>query len=91
MTMAVAGVVIGVVGGIDRFDAISNSQVFSSLPDWTARAAAAASLGIGVGLVLRFLVDVVPAALTGRPGFGHSIDDDGVPGTAPDPVTTGRP
>jgi hypothetical protein len=66
MTMAAVGVVIGVVGGIDRFDSISHSQVFSALPDWTARAAAAVSLGIGAALVLRVLVDVVPAAITGR-------------------------
>ena len=67
MTMAVAGVVIAVVGGIDRLDGITHSQVFTALPDWVARGAAAASLGIGAALVVRFLLDVVPAAVTGRP------------------------
>ena len=36
MTMAVAGVVIAVVGGIDRLDGITHSQVFTALPDWAA-------------------------------------------------------
>src|SRR6478735_2365852 len=39
--MAAVGVVIAVLGGIDRVDSISHSQVFSALPDWATRAAAA--------------------------------------------------
>ncbi|MFT3852483.1 MAG: hypothetical protein QM733_07090 [Ilumatobacteraceae bacterium] len=74
--MAIAGVVIGVVGGIDRLDGISHSQVFTTLPDWSARAAAALSLGIGAALVARFLLDVVPAALTGRPLSVTGVHDD---------------
>jgi len=64
--MAAVGVVIAVLGGIDRVDSISHSQVFSALPDWASRAAAATSLGIGIALVLRVLVDVVPTLITGR-------------------------
>ena len=92
MTMAVAGIVIGVIGGIDRLDGLTHSQVFSALPDWSTRAAAALSLGIGAALVTRFLLDVVPAAVTGRRLLGVSggigVDDAG---TAPEPVTTGQP
>ena len=91
MTMAVAGVVIAVVGGIDRLDGVTHSQVFTALPDWVARGAAAASLGIGGALVARFLLDVVPAAISGRPFLrdGSATSHEAGTGTAPDPVATG--
>jgi hypothetical protein len=89
MTGAVAGIVIAVVGGIDRLDGITHSQVFTALHGWAARGAAALSLGIGAALLARFLLDVVPAAITGRPLL-HAVDEAAA-GTAPDPVATGTP
>jgi hypothetical protein len=89
ISAAVAGIVIAVVGGIDRLDGITHSQVFTALPGWSARGAAALSLGIGAALVARFLLDVVPAAITGRPPLGAIDDADA--GTAADPGATGTP
>jgi hypothetical protein len=89
MTMVVVGLAIGVVGGIDRIDGVTNSQIFSALPDWVARAAAVVSLSMGAALVLRYLVDVVVMLATGRrrpvPGARAT------PGTARTPVATGIP
>ena len=36
IAMPVVGLVLAVVGGLDRIDAVTNSQVFSALPDWSA-------------------------------------------------------
>ncbi|MEO5900065.1 MAG: hypothetical protein ABIR68_08020 [Ilumatobacteraceae bacterium] len=89
ITMVVAGLVVGVVGGIDRIDGVTNSQIFSVLPDWAARVAAVTALSIGAALVLRFLADVALTLATGRrplvPGAAGST------GTALPPTATGTP
>ncbi|MCU1503405.1 MAG: hypothetical protein JWM12_2759, partial [Ilumatobacteraceae bacterium] len=81
IAMVVAGLVIGVVGGIDRADGVTNSQVFSALPDWAARLAAVSALAIGAATVVRYVADLVPMLVTGR--------RRGVPGTAPADAATG--
>jgi hypothetical protein len=81
IAMIVAGLVVGVVGGIDRVDGVTNSQVFSALPDAAARVAAVTALAIGSAIVLRFLADLVPMLVTGKRRV--------VPGTAPPEPATG--
>ncbi|MGE3589355.1 MAG: hypothetical protein AB7L17_16635 [Ilumatobacteraceae bacterium] len=58
--VALAALVIGAIGGWDRIDVISRSQIQSSLPDWYARTAAVACLTLGATLLIRFLADVLP-------------------------------
>ena len=66
LALGVAGLVIAVVGGVDRLDSVTASQVFTALPVGVARAACAGALGIGAALTLRLLIDVIPAIFSGR-------------------------
>ena len=81
--MIVAGLVVGVVGGVDRADGVTNSQIFSALPDAAARVAAVTAIAIGSAIVLRYVADLVPMLVTGR--------RRPVPGTAPSEPATGTP
>jgi hypothetical protein len=83
VSMAVAGLLVAVIGGIDRYDGLSNSQIFSAFPDWVARLATAVSFGIGAALVLRYLADLVPVVVTGR-----ATPHDSHPGGQPGPTTS---
>jgi len=56
LAMFVAGLILAVMGGIDRFDVITRSEVFSDLPAAWTRIATVLCLGIGTALTVRFLV-----------------------------------
>jgi hypothetical protein len=63
MLVALAAVVVGAIGGWDRIDVISRSQIQTSLPDWSARTAAVTCLALGATVMIRFLADLVPRAI----------------------------
>ena len=66
--MALAALVVAAVGGWDRIDVITHSQIQSAHPDWLTRASAVVCLALGGTLLVRFLADLVPRALgTGSP------------------------
>ena len=44
------------MGGFDRFDVITNSEVFSALPAVGTRVATVLCLGVGAALTVRFVV-----------------------------------
>ncbi|MEO6156647.1 MAG: hypothetical protein ABIQ39_03350, partial [Ilumatobacteraceae bacterium] len=83
VAMAVVGLVIAVVGGVDRYDGLTNSQIFSALPEWFARSAAVLSLACGGALVVRYLAELLPMVITGRQQWPGQ--DAPPPGTAVDP------
>ena len=56
LAMFVAGLVLGLMGGFDRFDVITNSEVFSAVPTVWTRIATVLCLGIGIALTIRFVV-----------------------------------
>ena len=55
-----AGLVLLLIGGIDRFDVLTNSQVFATGPGWLPRVAVTICLGAGVALMTRFLAFLIP-------------------------------
>ncbi len=65
ISLAVAGAILAIVGGWDRLDSLSHSQVFGSLPDWFSRASAVTCFVAGLALlgaaVVRIFA-VVPAS-----------------------------
>jgi len=56
LAMFVGGLVLAVMGGFDRFDVITGSEVFSAIPAMWTRIATALCLGIGIALTIRFVV-----------------------------------
>lgn len=56
LAMFVAGLVLSLLGGLDRFDVVTNSEVFSAWPSVWTRTATMLSLGIGTALTIRFAV-----------------------------------
>ena len=56
LAMFVAGLVLALMGGFDRFDVITNSEVFSALPAVGTRVATVLCLGVGAALTVRFVV-----------------------------------
>jgi hypothetical protein len=65
--LAVCGVVLTVVGGLDRLDVLRDPLVDSALPDWFTRVAACGCLAIGGALLVRCLIWLIPAALISPP------------------------
>jgi hypothetical protein len=61
--VALAALVVGAIGGWDRIDVISRSQIQTSLPEWLARTSAVACLALGAALLIRFLADLVPRVI----------------------------
>lgn len=62
LAMMTVGLILTVMGGLDRVDVLSASNYYSTLPVGIARIATVVSLGIGVALVARFgafLVQVI--------------------------------
>ncbi len=72
LSTCVLAVVLAVVGGFDRIDSVTNSQIYTAWPDWTARVSATISLAISAALLVRFLAPILrtlidqPAPITGR-------------------------
>jgi hypothetical protein len=62
-SIAVGGVVLAAMGGYDRLDVIRHALVDSAMPDWFTRVTAVTCLAVGVALLVRFLVWLLPAAL----------------------------
>ena len=60
---ALAALTVAAIGGWDRIDVVTHSQIQSAHADWSTRAAATACLALGGALLVRFLVDLVPRAL----------------------------
>ena len=60
LAMMLAGLVLLLIGGIDRFDVLTNSQVFATGPGWLPRVAVTICLGAGVALMTRFLAFLIP-------------------------------
>jgi hypothetical protein len=85
---ALAALIVGAIGGWDRIDVVSHSQVQSAHADVLTRAAATACLALGGALLVRFLADLVPRAL----GLGAAGDrgarNVALSGTTASPSTT---
>lgn len=60
LAMFAAGVILTVMGGLDRFDVLTAGYYQSALPVTVARATTVLSLGIGIALTTRFLAFLVP-------------------------------
>lgn len=60
IAMVVAGLVLTVMGGLDRLDAITNSQVFSTMPTTVSRTAPVLCLATGIALSVRFAAFLIP-------------------------------
>ena len=60
LAMMLAGLVLLLIGGVDRFDVLTNSHVFATGPGWLPRVAVIICLGAGVALITRFLAFLVP-------------------------------
>ncbi|MGE0309215.1 MAG: hypothetical protein AB7Q27_26050 [Acidimicrobiia bacterium] len=56
LAMSAAVLIAALMGGVDRFDVLTNSEIYTALPPSASRAATTLCLGIGVALVVRFLV-----------------------------------
>ncbi|MGE0308672.1 MAG: hypothetical protein AB7Q27_23300 [Acidimicrobiia bacterium] len=54
LAMMTVGLILAVMGGLDRVDVLSASNYDSSLPAGIARIATISSLGVGVALIVRF-------------------------------------
>jgi hypothetical protein len=59
LAMMTVGLILAVMGGLDRIDVLSTSNYDSNLPAGIARIATVASLGIGVALIARFGIFLV--------------------------------
>jgi hypothetical protein len=71
--IALAALIIAAIGGWDRIDVISKSQLQSTHPDWLTRVSAVSCLALGTTLIIRFLADLVPRAIgTVPPNTGES-------------------
>jgi len=62
----VAGLVLVIIGGLDRIDVFTSGFYLSGFPAALGRLTTAISLGIGAGLIARFLAFLVPL-LVGSP------------------------
>lgn len=60
LAMMSAGLLLLVMGGIDRLDVLTASHYFSGFPAVTGRVAAVMCIGIGAALVARFLAFLIP-------------------------------
>jgi len=60
LAMMLAGLVLVVIGGLDRIDVFTSGFYLSSFPAALGRLTTAISLGIGAGLIARFLAFLVP-------------------------------
>lgn len=60
LAMMSAGLVLAIIGGVDRLDVLTNSQVFTAGPTWLPRVAVVVCLGTGAALIGRFLSFLVP-------------------------------
>jgi hypothetical protein len=65
-SLALAALIVGAIGGWDRIDVITHSQIQSAHPDWLTRASAVVCLALGGTLLVRVVADLVAGAL-GRP------------------------
>lgn len=74
VAMIVVGILLTLLGGIDRIDVITSSEVFSALPATWARAAAVANLGLGSAMAIRFVSFVAVLFLARSPA--RSLDQE---------------
>ncbi len=74
LAMMASGLVLALLGGFDRVDVLSNSQIFASGPAWFPRAAVAVCLGTGAALAARFAAFLIPLAV--RPTRPHAVNSN---------------
>jgi hypothetical protein len=86
---ALAALVVSAIGGWDRIDVVSHSQVQSAHADVLTRAAATACLALGGALLVRFLADLVPRALGLGAAGARPPRNLASPGTTDDTSATG--
>lgn len=60
LSMLAAGLVFILMGGIDRFDVLTNGFYLSTIPTTTARLTTVAALGIGTAMTARFVAFLAP-------------------------------
>lgn len=77
LAMFGAGIVLAVMGGFDRFDVLTNSQIFSTMPDTVARGAPLVCIATGVALLARFLAFFVPLVI--RPNHPDTAEQPAAP------------
>lgn len=71
LAMFVAGLILTVMGGFDRFDVVTNSEVFSTIPAGWMRISTVLCLGVGVALTIRFVVFLAQLSTTRTPRSLH--------------------
>jgi hypothetical protein len=81
--MMAAGLILGFMGGIDRFDVLTSGFYQSTLDITVARITTVTALGIGIALTARFLRFLIPLLV--RPMPSRDADDSAVPSAAQSP------
>lgn len=65
LAMFIAGLILSLIGGLDRFDSLTSSQIHTNMPDLAVPAAPVICFAAGLALITRFLFFPVP--LIARP------------------------
>lgn len=74
LAMMIAGLILALMGGFDRFDVLTSGFYQSALDITVARATTVICLGVGIALAARFLWFLVPLVIT--PQQPHAIADE---------------
>jgi hypothetical protein len=82
---ALVALVLAGVGGWDRLDVVTHSRIASTNPPALVRTSAVACLALGLTLLVRFLIDLLPRAIGSPPGPRPV----GAPATEPPEQRTG--
>ena len=77
IAMVIAGLVLALMGGIDRLDAITNSQIFSTMPTTLSRTAPVICLAAGIALTVRFAAFLIPLLIHPTPTTNASNPEGG--------------
>ena len=85
--MMAAGLVLALMGGVDRFDVLTSGFYQSNLDITDARITTVICLAVGLALVGRFLRFLIPLVATNPTAY----DTQGPFGSPADCVTTGAP
>jgi hypothetical protein len=88
---ALAALILVAIGGWDRIDVVTHSQIQSAHADLATRAAATACLTLGGALLARYLFDLVPRALGTGMAAGRAGAIRAPSGTAGTASTTEPP